>query len=272
MKKIIFLLSAAAFAACSNTKNATGSSKPSTTEELNAANAAKQLMQAGNDFYANGNSPVNWSMQIDFENKVSFTSDDGLALSFPANILKQNYGMAKGSDGISRPANTEVIIYSGRISAGDISIAMEDGTCTVPTIRKVFQKSVTVTINQKVYSGCGSYLSDEKLEGKWNLEKIGTTPITAADYNRVPTFTFDLAKKRISGNDGCNSLGSSIDVQGSKIKFSGMLSTKMACLKGKNIESIINTSISNKVADYYFKEGRLYLYLIDDTLLVFTRG
>jgi len=260
MKKIIFLLSATAFfAACSNTKNATSSNKPSTTEELNAANDAKQMMQAGNDFYANGNAPVNWRMEIDFENKITFTSDDGLALSFATNTLQKTQAGNKTT-------------YTGKITAGDISIAMEDGTCTVPTIRKVYQKLVTVTINQKAYTGCGSYLVNDNLEGKWNLEKIGTAPITAADYNKVPSFTFDLAQKRISGNDGCNSIGGSIDVQGSKIKFSGMLSTKMACVKGKNIESIINTSISNKVADYYFKEGKLYLYLIDDTLLVFTRG
>lgn len=217
------------------------------------------MIQAGNDFYANGSTPVNWSMQVNFKDKIVFTSDDGLALSFAANMLKTTTAGSRTT-------------YSGKISAGDISIVTENGTCTVPTIRKVFQKLVTVTINQKTYSGCGSFLVDEGLEGKWNLEKIGATPIIAADYNKVPSFTFDLAKSRISGNDGCNSTGGSIEVQGSRIKFSGMMSTKMACLKGKNIESIVSTSISNKVADYYLKEGKLYLYLIDDTLLVFTRG
>lgn len=260
MKKITFLfLTAISFAACSNSKNAASGNKPSTTEELNTANAAKQMMQAGNDFYANGNTPVNWGMQINFKDKITFTSDDGLALSFAANTL------------IAAQQGTKTT-YTGKTSAGNISIAMENGMCTVSTIRKVYQKSVTVTINQKVYSGCGSFLADNNLEGKWNLEKIGTNPINAADYNKVPSFSFDLAKNRISGNDGCNSMGGAIEVQGSKIKFSAMMSTKMACLKGKNIESIINTGISNKVADYYFKEGKLYLYLIDDTLLVFTRG
>ena len=260
MKKIILsALIIASFAACKNTQNATAKNKPSTTEELNAANAEKQMLQAGNDFSANGNAPANWSLQIDFDNKAAFTSDDGLALNFPANTLKTT-------------AEGKKTTYTGKTSAGDIKIVTEEGTCTVPTIRKVYQKTVSVTINQKTYTGCGMFLVNEKLEGKWNLEKIGTTSITTADYNRVPVFNFDLTGKRISGNDGCNSIGGTIDVQGSKIKFSAMLSTKMACLNGKNIESIINSGMSNKTVDYYFKDGKLYLYLADDTLLVLTKA
>ena len=86
------------------------------------------------------------------------------------------------------------------------------------------------------------------------LDKIGNTFIQPEDYNRVPMLQFDLAKQRVSGNDGCNSIGGKIEVQGNRIKFSAIISTKMACSK-KSIENMISAQISDKLVNYYFKKG-----------------
>ena len=90
------------------------------------------------------------------------------------------------------------------------------------------------------------------------------------EYNRIPVFELNIEKKRLTGNDGCNIIGGNIEVQGSRIKFGNIVSTKMGCDK-KSIENIISNLINNNIASYYFKEGKLYLYLIDDSLLIFKK-
>lgn len=108
------------------------------------------------------------------------------------------------------------------------------------------------------------------LNNKWLLEKIGTTPINAADYNSVPVLDIEITKGRVTGNDGCNSLSGEMEVQGNKIKFSSIARTEMGCMK-KDIGHILSAQMSDKTVEYYFKEGKLFLNLQDSSLLVFKK-
>ncbi len=108
------------------------------------------------------------------------------------------------------------------------------------------------------------------LNNKWLLEKIGTTPINASDYNSVPVLEMDISKGRVTGNDGCNSLNGEMEVQGKRIKFSPIARTEMGCMK-KDIGNILGAQISDKTVDYYIKEDRLFMSLEDKSLLVFKK-
>ena len=130
------------------------------------------------------------------------------------------------------------------------------------------KKEVQFNFNDRIYTGCGKFLADNALNNKWVLEKIGNNIINVSEYNRFPIFEIDIEKNKLSGNDGCNSINGNIEVQGSRIKFGTITSTKMGCAK-KSINNIISNLINNNIASYYFKDGKLYFYLIDDSLLVF---
>ncbi len=259
MKKIIFaLLLFTCLCACH-------SSQKAETEKLNKAfnesikNKDEKLMfQNGIDFFAEGSQPNNWNLKMDYDDTVRFNADDGLSLKFAYNQLQKDI-------------NAERSILSTKIKSGNISITVLEKDCTIPTKKEVFTKEVTFNFNGNIYKGCGKFLSDVTLNNKWKLEKIGGQIVNQAEYNRVPFFEFDIEKRKLSGNDGCNTIGTNIEVQGSRIKFGQVVSTQIACAK-KSIENIIATLISNNIASYYFKDEKLYLYLIDDSLLIFKKG
>jgi heat shock protein HslJ len=258
MKKIIYpLFCMLSMAACNNTKK-TVSSAAGQQEQTKENAALSALQQSGTDFLAEGSSPVNWRLEMNYDDTIRFSADDGLSLKVAYNKLKKDTTAAESN-------------FTANISSGNVVIRVTDETCTIPTHREVYNKGVSFTFNGKVYTGCGKFLADQTLDNKWVLDKIGVTAIYPKDYNRIPEMQFDLAKQQVSGNDGCNSIGGKIEVQGNRIKFGTLISTKMTCKKN-NIENILSTQVSSKLVNYYFKNGELYLYLPDDNLLVFKKA
>lgn len=215
------------------------------------------MLHDGTDFFATGNTPVNWTLQMNYDDTIRFDAQDGLALKFAFNQMKKEVSAGHS-------------VFSVNTRGGAAGIDVTDGTCTVTTIRKAFNKLVSFTFNGRTYTGCGNFLADNTLNNKWVLDKIGNKFIQPGDYNKIPELQFDLEKQRVNGNDGCNTIGGKIEVQGNRIKFSAMISTKMACMK-KSIEAILSSQVSNQLVNYYFKKGELYLYLPDDSLLVFKK-
>jgi heat shock protein HslJ len=259
MKKIIFAsLFFPWMCSCQSSQKAeTEKSNQAFNESLKNKDE-KLMLQTGIDFFAEGNQPTNWHLQMDYDDTVRFYADDGLSLKFAYNQLQKDI-------------NNERSIFSTKIKAGNISITVLEKDCTVTIKKEVFKKEVTFNFNNNIYKGCGKFLADNTLNNKWILEKIGGQIVNEIEYNRVPFFEFDVEKRKLRGNNGCNTIGTNIEVQGSRIKFGIVMSTEMACGK-KSIENIIATLISNNIASYYFKDGKLYLYMIDDSLLVFKKG
>lgn len=259
MKNIFIVFIFSLFVMSCNSNKNVSQQKTESNEIPKSSNdvQSKTMLQDGVDFFATGSQPTNWQLTINYDDTVRFKADDGLALKFAYNQLKKEI-------------STEKTVYSVKLKAGNVAINILEKICTVPTIREVFMKEVTVTFNSITYDGCGKFLADANLNNKWSLEKIGNTAINISEYNKIPGFVFDVAQGKIGGNDGCNSIGGKIEVQGKRIQFSPLFSTKMACNK-KSIEKIITEQISGKIVSYYFKDSKLYLYLPDDSLLVFKK-
>ena len=113
--------------------------------------------------------------------------------------------------------------------------------------------------SKKITSGSNSY----KLQGTWQLNYITGPRISFEGLypNEKPTITFDVARKRISGNTSCNSFSGPFDTDGAKISFSEPLATtKMAC-PGEG-ESIFMQTLK-KINTYDVTEGYT-LSLISD--------
>ncbi|MCV9926189.1 META domain-containing protein [Flavobacterium sp. LS1R49] len=71
-----------------------------------------------------------------------------------------------------------------------------------------------------------------QLNGTWELNYI-TGPRIAFDGlypNKKPTINFDVAGKRVSGNNSCNTFTGKLNVDGHKINFrDGLATTRMMC-------------------------------------------
>ncbi len=259
MRFFILPIIATLLYSCAATKKTTTNIHPEAAGQPAQSNYDNMLADAGTTFTASGVNPVNWYVKINYDDKLNFLADDGLQLNVAFSTLKQ------------QQQQQSAYTFSGSSKAGDIIITVKDGDCSIPTAKKMYKKAVSISINKKLYEGCGAFVNDADLNGKWILEKIGNDKIVTADYNKLPELQFDLSKNIVGGNDGCNRVSGTMEVQGKRIQFGALAGTKMACNK-KDISKIIGSLVSGKLVDYHFKDNKLVLYLPDDSILTFIKS
>ena len=101
--------------------------------------------------------------------------------------------------------------------------------------------------------------SDSPLRGtQWKLVRLGETLVEAAGKQREPHLILASSEPRVSGNAGCNRVAGSFEVDGDKLRFSRMVSTRMACVAGMEQEQRFLQSIE-KVERYRIKGSELEL-------------
>ncbi|MBB6095154.1 heat shock protein HslJ [Povalibacter uvarum] len=94
--------------------------------------------------------------------------------------------------------------------------------------------------------GCASSpaaVTNEPLEGpQWKLTRLGGQPATATSPEKAPYLQFLAAEKRVVGSGGCNRLGGSYTLDGSKLTLGQMASTMMACPHGMDQEQALHAA------------------------------
>ncbi len=228
--------------------------RPSVAPVLSGTLVEKQLN--GVDFFARGSQPASWSLEMDFGNLTRFKSVDGTEANASA----------------AQPVYIPAQKATSFTSAGNVQVMLYDEPCKDALTGEAFSKRVTVRVKEKLYEGCGQYLFDATLHGKWLLEKVNNNLVNSGDFAKgFPQLNLDLQQQKLSGHDGCNQLSGSFEVMGSKIRFSNLAQTRMAC-PGNKPGLEFTPLISGQTIDYYFKDGRLYFYLQDDSILVFKKA
>ena len=212
----------------------------------------------GIDFIATGSVPVNWSIEIDFDKMVYFTSADGNSLQ-----ILPSFG--------NKIITAEVEKYTSSTDLGQIEIRIFNTACNSPGEAGEFIKKTEIYLQNKIYSGCGKYLYNHQLNDTWVLESVNNEKQLTADYKKgLPWIELDLLNKNMKGSDGCNKLNSVIELKGNRIKFSEITSTRMTCNNMKTAK-IFSQLLSNKLVDYYLENDKLILYLEDDSKIIFKR-
>src|SRR5688500_7301613 len=70
----------------------------------------------------------------------------------------------------------------------------------------------------------------------WKLMRLGSDAVTVADDGREPHFILQAEQKRVAGSGGCNRMMGSYALDGSKLTFSQIAGTMMACPQGMEVE------------------------------------
>ncbi len=102
---------------------------------------------------------------------------------------------------------------------------------------------------------------------KWSLKKIhnnGNEEIV----NTKAFIRFDKEKGSAGGNGSCNSFGSTATINGDKVSFKNVFSTKMYCEQVQQVENMFLGSLE-KVTRYEIKDKSLLLYSDKVLLLEF---
>ena len=247
-KYLYFILILTCFTNCGGTKNAAKNPTINKTE-IESKNYVTQLNK-GIDFTAQGNEPTIWSLAINFDDSIYIKTEDGISLTFATNNCK-------------RMDSETSILLSTQIKKVTLAINIFKENCTTQA------QKTTLEYNNKTYTGCGAYLKNPALNNNWILYKIRNK--FTDNYKPVPNMVINIDKNNFYGSDGINAYTGKIDVQGDKIFYKDLQFSKSKT--GENEFTImLKYQLNKNIASYYFKNDMLYLYLIDDSLLVFKKS
>jgi heat shock protein HslJ len=104
-------------------------------------------------------------------------------------------------------------------------------------------------------------------ETKWFLKKIHTKQGTE-EVNTKAFIKFNQQKRSAGGNGSCNTFGSSLTVNGDRISFKDIFSTKMYCDGVQQTEDKFFQQL-NKINRFELRDKNLLLLRDDDVLLEF---
>jgi heat shock protein HslJ len=119
--------------------------------------------------------------------------------------------------------------------------------------------------------GCSSNKesADTLLHDIWVLESIdGQTYSRVENQSLHPTIEIYLAEERFSGNTGCNNMNGKLTVDGNRISFSDIVTTKMFCV---DVDETSFLSDLGKANNYKIEKMRLYLFEDEKEILVFKK-
>jgi heat shock protein HslJ len=99
---------------------------------------------------------------------------------------------------------------------------------------------------------------------KWKLVEMNNRPVR----NTKAYIEFDRKEQRFSGSGGCNRIAGGFKIEGSKLRFSQTISTRMACLND-NVEPTF-LKLLETTTRYEVEADKLRLYDGDLLILVFS--
>jgi len=97
------------------------------------------------------------------------------------------------------------------------------------------------------------------LNTHWQLSSLGGAPVQAGTAQREPHLSLQEQGHRVAGSLGCNGMNGSYTLDGEHLTFGPMISTRMACLKGMDIEHGFADALRNS-ASWKITGSRLELY------------
>ena len=217
----------------------------------------QQKMQDGVDFFAKGNSPASWTLEISFNKSIRLIAIDGVNIVASSVIPVESAQDKK----ISLTTNTQY---------GPMQINIYKEACSNELSKENFSKKVVVEVNGKTYTGCGSFLYNKNIDGKWILNEIKQEKLNASNFSKgLPEINFDMDKGQMAGHNGCNNISGRAEAWGSILQFGTLISTEMACTGKKEIN--FGALLSEQMLSYTIMNNTLTIYLPDDGLAIFSK-
>lgn len=119
-------------------------------------------------------------------------------------------------------------------------------------------------------SGSGVEMDSNSTELRktyWKLIQISDKSITPADQQQAAYLIFQTEDGRVTGSGGCNRLSGSYTATEDSLRFAGVASTRMACMRGMETESsflaalehVRTWKISNRQLELFDDGGKMLL-------------
>jgi len=236
------------FAGCDSSRKSASVDMNEVRFNTRLPDSISKKQSGGVDYIAEGNIPAKWKLELDHDKSFTFISNDGNQLT----VL---------------PVRPDSLPDHVTYNSGEMKINMYNDAC-----KESKNARIEVTVKGKTYTGCGSYIYDYRVSDNWVLEQINGTAVSASSFSKgLPLFNINLSNKTLTGHDGCNNISSAVEVLGSKMRFSAITSTRMAC-KNDLFSTLLARQFSEKIVDYFIRDGKLVFYLGDDSMIRFRRA
>jgi len=175
-------------------------------------------------FKAKGNDP-SWILNIS-NDKIAFEAEQpGFeTMQFPhAEPVK-----VSGYVGIKK--------YQSKSESAQIEIEIINTACQISESHEGFSYTVKVAIKRNidstfiVFNGCGTYITDPRLQERWILEQLKEKPVTLSDFmGQMPSLAIKANGNSFSGFAGCDTISGRIFSERSMLRFTDVVSEKITC-------------------------------------------
>jgi heat shock protein HslJ/uncharacterized membrane protein len=210
---------------------------------------------------ATGNEPF-WALKMGNEN-TEFTSliPGKEKLVFPASEP------IKAMD-----ANVKMYKLSNETSSATISIQQLECQNSMSGAISPYKVSIEIKNNSelefKKLTGCGNYNTDYRLHDIWVLEELNGFKVFITDFQQeLPRIEINSAENKFMGYGGCNAISGSIFYEKDLLRFSQVISTRMAFAPGnkegeftKALQSIITYSIGDNRLTLSNPSGKILVF------------
>jgi heat shock protein HslJ/uncharacterized membrane protein len=185
-------------------------------------------------FKANGTQPV-WHLEI-AEDEIQFNSSTP---GFERVIMPHAEPV--------RSENGQIKTYKLKTREAEMEIEVTDMLCQNPNSRERFPFSVNVNIKRKgehtptVFSGCGLYVPDSRLQGRWRIETVKSVAVPDTAFKSQPLI-LELA---VDGSyftcfSGCNTISGRLFFERTLLRFTDLVIPKEKCDQMEMEKNIIS--------------------------------
>ncbi len=166
----------------------------------------------------------------------------------------------------------EVFISQGRYEVEKRSIILKPDEKGIFPVQYSLSDNRLLLENSELSAEYFEKLNDDLLEKFWILEEIKGKPVKIdADHERIPYILFRYINSTAGGSSGCNRYSSKYEIiKENNIRFSPVLSTKMACLDITYEDEFFRVLRSSN--RYEIVNDSLYLKNNDEVVLKFSKS
>ena len=185
-------------------------------------------------FRANGTQP-SWQMDI-ADDQITFTST---AAGFEQFILPHAEPLRSGTGNIKT--------YKVKSKEAEVEIQIFDQLCGNPDSNERFPYAVSVSIkrvNDKtptIFSGCGLYLPDNRLHGRWKIESIKSAGVVDSVFTaKKPYLELAVDGSYFTCFAGCNLITGRLFFERSLLRFTDFVIPREPCDQIEFEKNVIN--------------------------------
>lgn len=177
-----------------------------------------------------------------------------------------------------RVQDANIKMYRAQTEATSMDVVISQKECTNAMSGEVSPYTVTISYKRTgeeethALEGCGTYVTDYRLNDIWVLEEMMSKKVAKEDFdgNDVPYMEIYTNENRFSGFSGCNRMTGSLFYEKDLLRFAQIASTRMACPKMDRESEFLKALQSG--TRYKVENNRLYLSNgSEENLLIFKK-